>query len=195
MAGPILFAAVLAVLSFVERDFMGALGWNPLTAATHDWPSGLALGPWGLVMTTTFVVSGLTIVFLAFGLREGFHTVRAASAASVLLSLAGLAMSFLAFPADPTNGRAPPTLHGRIHDAAFVALGVMLVASLLTFGFVFRAERKGRTGMLISWMTAALIVPAFVFKGITFYFFLGAFLAWCEAAALRLLRRVDPPPT
>ena len=23
-----------------------SLGWNPLTAPTHEWPSGLALGPW-----------------------------------------------------------------------------------------------------------------------------------------------------
>lgn len=191
--GPVLFAGVLVVLSFLEKDFMLALGWNPITAVTHDWPSGLALGPLGPVMTTTFISSGLVLVFFALGLRRAFRAAPAGSAASILLALAGLAMSLLAFPTDPTNSRQPPTLHGRIHDAAFVALGVSLIASLVAFGFVFRSGKKWGAGATISWVTAGLIVPAFAIKGITFYFFLAASLAWCEMAALRLLRRAGEP--
>ena len=40
MGGPVVFAGVLVALSFLEKDFMRALGWNPVTAVTHDWPSG-----------------------------------------------------------------------------------------------------------------------------------------------------------
>ena len=104
-------------------------------------------------------------------------------------------MGFLAFPTDPTNSALPATLHGRIHDAAFVALGVTLIASLVAFGFVFRAGKKGGAGPIISWMTAALIVPAFAVKGIAFYLFLAAFLAWCETAAVRMRGRAGAPPT
>lgn len=72
IAGPILFAGVVVTLSFLERDFMLSLGWDPLTAPTRDWPSGLALGPGGFVMTGAFLASGLLLVFFAFGLRRIF---------------------------------------------------------------------------------------------------------------------------
>src|SRR5208337_917275 len=185
MGGPVVFAGVLAALSFLEKDFMYALGWNPVTALTHDWPSGLALGPLGPVMTAAFIACGLVLVFFAFGLRQAFRAAPAALAASMLLALAGAAMGFLAFPTDPTNSPLPPTLHGRIHDAAFVSLGITLMASFVAFGFVFRTGKKHGAGTIISWMTAALIVPAFAVKGIAFSFFLAASLAWCETAAIQ----------
>ena len=193
MGGPVVFAGVLAALSFLEKDFMYALGWNPVTALTHDWPSGLALGPLGPVMTAAFIACGLVLVFFAFGLRQAFRAAPAALAASMLLALAGAAMGFLAFPTDPTNSPLPPTLHGRIHDAAFVSLGITLMASFVAFGFVFRTGKKHGAGTIISWMTAALIVPAFAVKGIAFSFFLAASLAWCETAAIQLLRRAGGP--
>jgi hypothetical protein len=195
IAGPILFACALAGLSFVERDFMTSLGWDPLTAATRDWPSGLALGTWGFVMTSAFIIFGLLLVFFAFGLQKAFHAAPAATAGSCFLALAGLAMSLLAFSTDPTNGSGPATVHGRIHDAAFVVLGATLLASLVAFGFAFRAGRKWNVHAVISWVTAALLVPSFVIKGIAFYFFLAAYLVWCEAAGLKLLRRAGAPPT
>jgi hypothetical protein len=190
IGGPILFAGVLVTLSFLEHDFMLTLGWNPLTAPTRGWPSGLALGPWGFVMTAAFIASGLMLVFFAFGLRHAFRAAPAGSTASILLALAGFAMTFLAFSTDPTKSAAPATWHGRIHDAAFIILGVALLASLVAFGFVFRTENKWHANAVISWVTAALIVPSFIVKGIAFYFFLAAFLAWCEADAVRLLRRM-----
>jgi hypothetical protein len=186
MCGPALLAVVLAGLSFLERDFMLTLGWNPLTAPTHDWPSGLALGPWGVVMTATFVACGLMLVFFSLGMRQVIPAARAGRAASVLLLLAGLAMISLAFPADPTNSAAPPTLHGRIHDAAFVVMGLSMCASLALFAAAF-LRWKWRVDAALSLVTCALVVPSFTVKGIVFYFFLAAALAWWEAAAFRML--------
>lgn len=188
IGGPALFAVVVAVLSFLERDFMVALGWNPLSAPTHDWPSGLALGPLGVVMAAAFVACGLMLAFLALGLRRAFHAGPAGRTASVLLAMAGCAMALLAFATDPTNSTAPATLHGRIHDTAFAVLGVTLLASLAIFGLVFLRARGWRVSAVLSWVTVALIVPSFTVKGIVFYFFLAAILAWCETVALRLLR-------
>ena len=190
IAGPVLLASVLAVLSFLERDFMRTLGWNPLTAPTHDWPSGLALGPLGAVMTVTFVISGVMLMAFAWGLRETFPAPSAGRAASALLVAAGLAMTLLAFSTDPTDSAAPATLHGRIHDTAFVALGVSMLASLAVFAAVF-LRRKWRVNAVLSLVTCALIFPSFTVKGTVFYFFLAAALAWWEAAALRM--RHDAP--
>ena len=189
IAGPILLSGVIAVLTIVEHDFMVTLGWDPLTAPTRDWPSGLALGPWGFVMTAAFIVCGLMLVLFAAGMSTAFRWERGGPTASVLLAFAGLAMCILAFPTDPTNRALPLTWHGFIHDAAFVVLGVVLFASLAAFGFVFLAKGKWRANAVLSWSTAALIVPAFTLKGVAFYLFLVAVLLWCEAAALRALRR------
>src|SRR5687767_11345369 len=66
--GPILFAFVLTVLTIVQNDFMRTLGWNP-TGPVIDWPSGLALGPYGWLMTITFFVCGALMAFFAYGLK------------------------------------------------------------------------------------------------------------------------------
>jgi hypothetical protein len=67
--GPIIFAIVLIVLTIVQYDFMRGLGWHPINDPTFDWPSGLALGPYGIVMTATFIISGLLIALLALRLK------------------------------------------------------------------------------------------------------------------------------
>ena len=190
-AGPALFGGVVVTLTVLERDFMSTLGWDPLAAPTRDWPSGLALGPLGLVMTFTFIACGILLVIFALGLYRTYREARGGTAASVLLACAGLAMSLLAFPTDPTYRRLPLTWHGTLHDAAFGLLGAALCLSLAAFGLAFRAQAKRRAIVLFSWATAALVVPSFAVKGIVFYAFLAAFLAWCEAAAI-VLRRSPP---
>lgn len=58
MAGPLLLGGTIAALTWLQRDFMRGLGWNPISAPTLDWPSGLALGPYGNVMEAAFIGSG-----------------------------------------------------------------------------------------------------------------------------------------
>jgi hypothetical protein len=38
MAGPVLFASVLVVLTVVQYDFMLGIGWRPLGDPAGDWP-------------------------------------------------------------------------------------------------------------------------------------------------------------
>jgi hypothetical protein len=95
---------------------------------------------------------------------------------------------FFAFGTYLAFRSTPATLHGIVHDADFLLLGTALVASLAIFGFVFRARKVWRALAAPTWVTAAVIVPSFIVKGITFYLFLLAFLTWCEATGLRLLR-------
>jgi hypothetical protein len=139
-------------------------------------------------MSAAFVACGLGLAFFALGLRAALPAAEG-RAASILLAIAGAAMVCLVFPTDPTGAGGPATLHGRIHDASFVALGAALVSSMAVFGFAF-LRRGWRANAVLSWVTVALTVPSFTAKGVLFYFFLAAVLAWCEAAAVRVLRTV-----
>jgi hypothetical protein len=184
--GPILFAAALLVLSVLEYPFMRTLGWDPLSAPTLDWPSGLALGPYGAAMTAAFILGGALMALFALGLRRALRQNPAGRLASVLLLVAGAALCILSFPTDPTLSHPPPTLHGRLHDLAYVVLGLSLFTAMLAFGYAFRREPAWRNLSLYTWLTAALVLPAAALKGAAFYVFLGAVLLWSEVIAVRL---------
>src|SRR5436309_10446858 len=133
--GSVLFGGVLIILTLIEYDFMRGLGWEPLGLSNTDWPSGLALGPHGYLMTAAFLINGLFVIFFAVGLRQALPFMRTSRVASILLLLAGVAMMGLASTTDPTIRTTPATLHGRIHDGCFVALGTTLFPSMLLFGW------------------------------------------------------------
>ena len=65
LLGPILFAVVLVALTLVKYEFLRGLGWHPINDPTFDWPSGLALGKYGWIMTATFIASGLLMTLFA----------------------------------------------------------------------------------------------------------------------------------
>src|SRR5438876_3098666 len=135
MIGPVLFGSVLLVLPVVEYDFMRTRGWGPLSVATVVWPSGLALGPYGYVMTAAFLVNGLLVVVFALGLGQTLPGTTASRAAATLLLLAGFAMLGLAFTTDASIRRTPATWHGIIHDLSFAGVGLTLFPSMLAFGW------------------------------------------------------------
>jgi hypothetical protein len=186
LLGPILFALVLITLTIVQYDFMRGLGWHPLNDPTFDWPSGLALGPFGIVMTATFIISGLLIAILALRLKADLKAAATSQAASALLVLSGLALASLAFTTDPTIRSTPATWHGRIHDLSFVLLGLTLFPSMITLGFAFRQNESWKRFSLYTWLTVALVIPSFILKGAAFYIFLFAILCWIEALAWKL---------
>ena len=76
MIGPLFFGTMLTCLTFIEYDFLLSLGWDPLRAPTFDWPSGLALGRLGWLMTATFIVSGAAMMLFAYGLRVALRSLR-----------------------------------------------------------------------------------------------------------------------
>ena len=55
--GPAIFAVLVTGLTFAEADFMRSIGWNPF-GNVLDWPSGLAMGPYGWLMTINFFIVG-----------------------------------------------------------------------------------------------------------------------------------------
>ncbi|MBI5822453.1 MAG: DUF998 domain-containing protein [Chloroflexi bacterium] len=190
LIGPVLFASVLAILTFVKYDFLKSLGWHPIHDPTFDWPSGLALGKYGWVMTATFIISGGLMSLLAARLFLNLKPAPASKVGATLFVFAGLALAALAFTTDPTTlaDTIPATWHGRLHDLSFVLLGLTLFPAMIVLGFAFRQNEKWKNLSLYTWLTLALAAPAFALKGAAFYVFLLAILVWNEAVALRLYK-------
>jgi hypothetical protein len=194
LLGPILFVAVVITLTILKYDFLRDLGWHPINDPTFDWPSGLALGRYGIVMTLTFIVSGGLIAFLASRLyldlltssRRRLRPAAASKTGSILLAFAGIAMACLSFTTDPTIRDTPATWHGQLHDLSFVILGLTLMPSMLILGKAFRDDPHWGNLSLYTWLTAALALPTFFLKGAAFYVFLFAILVWMEVVAIRL---------
>ncbi|MBE0683119.1 MAG: DUF998 domain-containing protein [Anaerolineales bacterium] len=186
LIGPVLFAGVLIILTFVEYDFLRSLGWHPINDPTFDWPSGLALGNYGWIMTATFIISGILMALLAARLLLDLKPGPASRLGATLFIFAGLALTALAFTTDPTIRDTPATWHGRLHDLSFVLLGLTLFPAMIVLGFAFRQNDKWKNFSLYTWLTLALAAPAFALKGAAFYIFLFAILVWNEAVALRL---------
>jgi hypothetical protein len=181
-----LFATMVGMLTLMQFDFLRTLGWDPLKDPTHDWPSGLSLGPHGGWMTATFLLCGLLLIIFAIGLKKSIPPGRYSNTALILLVIGGLALMGEAFPTDPTSRSLPPTWHGILHDAFFAVLGLSLMPAMLLLGIAFQGDRRWRGLAAYTWLTAASALPAFFIKGVAFYFFLGAVLLWSEVIAWRL---------
>jgi uncharacterized protein DUF998 len=185
MIGPIMFGAVLVALTALECDFMRSLGWSPLGFTNTDWPSGLALGQYGYIMTAAFLLNGLLVILFGIGLGQALPQTPVSRIATILLRLSGVALMGLAFTTDPTIRTSPATWHGRIHDACFAALGSTLLPAMLLSGWAFRKSGSWRSLSTYTWLTAALAIPTFAFKGAAFYLFLAAVLTWTVIIACR----------
>lgn len=186
IAGPPLFGLTLVVLTLLQYDFMRDLGWRPLRVI--DWPSGLALGPYGLWMTLMFVLSGLLMAIFALGLRSALGSGVALHIGTLSLFLTGCALAALAFPTDPTFRSYPKTWHGFLHDMFFVLLGLALLTSMLALGRAFQTDPRWKGLGVYTYVTAALALPSFAMKGVAFYLFLAAILVWGGVLAIKLWR-------
>ena len=186
LLGPILFATLVTTLTIIKYDFLLSIGWHPLADPTFDWPSGLALGKYGFMMTAAFIISGLLIALLALRLKADLKPALTSQAGSTLLALSGLALASLAFTTDPTIRTTPATWHGILHDLSFVLLGLTLFPSMLILGFAFRQNESWKMFSFYTWLTVAFAIPAFIIKGAAFYVFLFLVLLWNEIIAWRL---------
>ncbi len=180
MIAPIVFAIIVIGLTIAEANFMRSLGWEPL-GTVRDWPSGLALGPYGWLMTINFFVCGAMMAFFAYGLK----LVLQEKLATTLLMIAGFAMMGLIFTTDPTL-RHIHTWHGFLHDSFFAVLGVTLMLGMLLLGRAFQENDPWKSLSVYTWGTLALVIPTFWLKGMAFYLFLLAILIWTEVIATRL---------
>ncbi len=192
IVGPLLFATVLIALTLVQYPFMRSLGWDPIMHPTFDWPSGLALGPIGWIMTVTFLLSGTLMSAFAWGLRQALND-RNGRVGTTLLACAGLAMTGLAFSTDRPITPLAISWHGWVHDLSFMTLGLLIVGAMSLLALSFRGRSQWRKLAPFTWVISGLAVPTFTFKGFVFYAFLAAILLWNVAAAIRLWKAEETP--
>jgi hypothetical protein len=186
--GPVLFGVVLVLLTAVQYDFMIGIGWRPLEDPAGAWPSGLALGPYGWAQVLNFVVSGLLLMLLAVGLHRGATSGQGSRIGPALLFVAGAAMALMGFETDPILREGPRTLHGLVHDLAFV---LFVLALLPSFFFLWRRLRRDAPWQGHARYTLATGVMAMLLislPGVVYYLFIVVVLVWMEATAIRLLR-------
>ncbi len=186
MAGPVLFVSVLVALTTLQYDFMLGIGWHPLGDPAGAWPSGLALGPYGWVQIVNFVVSGLLLAIFAVGLHFGVTGGRGSRVGPILLFVAGIAMALMGFETDPIRRTTPRTLHGWIHDLAFVLFALALLCALF---FLWRRLRKDplwRNHARYTLATGILAVILLALPGIAYYLFVAVALLWIATTGVRL---------
>jgi Protein of unknown function (DUF998) len=184
MAGPVLFALVVVALTIAQYDFMLGIGWRPLEDPAGAWPSGLALGPYGWAQSLNFVVSGLLLVVFAAGLHRGMAS--GSKTGPLLLAISGVAMALLAFDTDPITRTAPRTLHGWIHDLAFVLFAVSLASSFFLLWRGMEQDTLWKSYGRYTLSSGLLATPLLLLPGPTYYLSLALILAWLEVLAIRL---------
>ena len=197
MMGPALFGTVLLALSALEYDFMLGIGWRPVADPAGAWPSGLALGPYGLAQVANFVLSGLLLAFFSLGLHLGATDGRGSPFGPALLLLAAAAMALMGFKTDSIGRVEPRSLHGLIHDAAFVTFVLCFVTALFLLWRRFEADPRWRGHARYTLATGILAVLLLLLPGVAYYLFIVALLIWIEVSAIRLWRSpwhstVDP---
>ena len=192
MLGPVLFVGVLLALTALQYDFMVGIGWRPLADPAGAWPSGLALGPYGALQDATFVVSGLLLALFSVGLSIGTTDGRSSPLGPAVLFVAGVAMALMCFETDPIHRVGPRSLHGLVHDAAFVLFVLAMLAAIFSLWRSFRKDLHWRGHARYTLATGMLAVLFLLLPGVAYYLFVVTLLAWIFVTARRLWAH---PPT
>lgn len=133
MAGATLFLLVAGSLQVVRDD----LDWQRATLSQY------LLGPWGLVLRTTYCVLAATIVVLAFGLHAQLSA-KARSAAPVLLfcigavALAGVAIG------DSWLPQVAPDFHHWFHHTCAITAFLCVTTGMVLQAWRFRLDAAWR---------------------------------------------------
>jgi hypothetical protein len=193
MVGPVLFATTLLALTVVQYDYMLGIGWRPLRDPAGAWPSGLALGSYGWVQTSNFVLSGFVLMVFSAGLHLGVADGRGSRVGPTLLFAAGAAMALMGFETDPIQSTAPRTLHNLIHDLAFALFVLALLPAFFFLWRRFREDALWQNHARYTLITGVLAIVLFLLPGAAYYLFLAVVLVWFEVTAVKLLRATSFP--
>ena len=171
---------------------MLGIGWRPVANPAGAWPSGLALGPYGLAQVANFVVSGLLLAFFSLGLHLEARIGHGPPLGPAFLFAAGTAMTLMGFETDPIRRIGPRSLHGLIHDAAFVMFVLAFLAALFSLWRRFEADPRWRGHARYTLATGIVAVLSLLLPGVAYYLFIVTLLAWIEVTAILLWRSPWP---
>ena len=157
--------AVVGILYFFAAVTTEEL-LRPLYNPVQRTISELAVGPFGFLQTSAFIVLGLSLLALQHALAHHLRHTVLSRIALVLLALCGVA-SFVA-AAFPTNLRgAVATVAGEIHQsvAGFGYAGLIIAIILLSVHF--RRDERWRTFFAASSSLAVIGAGSSIFMGAT----------------------------
>ncbi|WP_162924430.1 DUF998 domain-containing protein [Rubrobacter indicoceani] len=184
VAGSGLLFAVVVSLSVIQYEFMLSIGWRPLSDPGGAWPSGLALGPYGRVMDDAFLASGLLLAVFSAGLERSLPP--GPRLDSGLLFVSAAAIALLAFETDPILREGPRSLHGFIHDAAFVTFTLSVLPALFLLRGRMRKSVAWRGHARYTLATGITAGLSLLVGGPAYYLFVACLLTWFFASGLKL---------
>jgi uncharacterized membrane protein YidH (DUF202 family) len=100
--------------------------------------------------------------------------------------MAGTAMALMGFKTDPVRRIGPRSLHGLIHNAAFVIFILAFLAALFSLWRRFEADPRWRGHARYTLATGILAVLLLLLPGMASYLFIITLLAWIEVTVIRL---------
>ncbi len=101
-------------------------------------------------------------------------------------------MALMAFESDPIRRPGPRTLHGWIHDAAFVIFVVALLAALFFLWREMGRDPRWKAHARYTLLTGVCAALLLFLPGVAYYLFLLVVLFWFEVTAVRLWRVCGP---
>ena len=143
----------LAVLAVVGQLVLLASAWLlPAISEYHlvgDNISELAIGQYGFVQTLAFVISGLGVLALAYGIHRLTAGIRGSLLGSVFIGIYGVGALVVAiFPSDRIDSKADvwtQSTTGRIHSiTAFVAY-LSVITGMLVLTWTFARDMHWRS--------------------------------------------------
>ena len=193
--GPVLFVAVVIVVTALEWDFLHRIGWHLVQDSPIVYPSATAMGPYGWLQTVNFLQLGLAIIATAVGL---WMAVRPRPRVGIgLVFVAGVAVVLAMFTTDGTSA-TPTTWHGSIHGIAFLLMLFSTIFGSVAMAFQLRNHIGWRWVAGVSAAVPVVIIGVLVLSGavkqaggllgiVTLLVIFG----WYELLALRLLTLVS----
>lgn len=186
------YVAALALLHWLRPDV------DLISRVTSEY----AVGPYGFLMVSTFLVLALALAALAMGLARSLSTPAVSSPGLALLIVASIALVAAAlFPVDVGAVR-PVTPSGWVHRIAAIVVFPSLSVGVLFLSAQFRRHGQWRDvawiGALIG--SAGLMIFAGIllvllergFAGAAQRVFLALFLVWMVVVARRMMRLDHP---
>ena len=98
-------------------------------------------------------------------------------------------MALMGFRTDPIQRVGPRSVHGLIHDSAFVIFVLAFLAALFSLWWRLREEARWQRHARYTLTTGILAVLLLMLPGVAYYLFLVVLLAWIEVTAIRLWRQ------
>lgn len=124
----------------------------------------------------------------AVGVHLGVTGGRGSLAGPALLFVAGTAMALMAFETDPIRRTGPRTLHGWVHDAAFVLFVIAVLAALFFLWRRLGKDPRWRGHARYTLVTGVLAALLLALPGVAYYLFMVVVLVWTGATGRRLWR-------